>query len=473
MKDEKCDIGMVGVGVMGGNLVLNMTDHGFSVVVYDVAAEKTRKFVEDQGRGRKIFPGYTVEEFVNRLSRPRSILILVPAGPPVDAAIEGLLPFLERSDLIIDSGNSYFTDTARREKYLEEHGILFLGMGISGGEEGARYGPSLMPGGSREGYERVEPILRAVAAEVNGEPCETYLGPGFAGHYVKMIHNGIEYGIMQLIAESYDLLKRGLNTSNDSLAAIYAKWNESELNSYLIEITSKIFQRKDDGEPTSFLIDRILDRAKQKGTGKWTSCEAMDLLIPTPNIDAAVQMRNLSASSKDRMMTGKVLKGPDGRLEIDAAGFPDLLENALYFGMVVTYCQGMAMLRQASATYGFQMSLEGVARIWRGGCIIRAALLEKIRSAYREEPDLPSLLLSPYFAQLLSDRQAEVRAAVRAAIDLGIPVPGLMASLAYYDSCRSPRLPANLIQAQRDFFGAHTYERTDIPGIFHTDWSEK
>jgi 6-phosphogluconate dehydrogenase len=473
MHDGKCDIGMMGVGVMGGNLVLNITDHGFSAAVYDVSPEKTRKFVEEQGRDREILPGYTIEEFVQKLSRPRSVIILVPAGPPVDEAIEGLLPWLEPGDLIIDSGNSHFTDTARREKSLEKIGILFMGMGISGGEDGARYGPSLMPGGARDGYGRVGKILEAVAAHVDGDPCVAYLGPGFSGHYVKMIHNGIEYGLMQLIAETYDIMKRGLGMSGESLAAVFEKWNESELNSYLIEITSRIFRYKDKKQPTVFLIDLILDRARQKGTGKWTSCEAMDLAIPTPNIDTAVEMRNLSAASPERRADSRILGGPDHRFQGDAGRLPERLKKALYFGMILTYAQGMALLRQASATYGFQLSLETVARIWRGGCIIRAALLEKIRSAYKDEPDLNSLLVSPHFAPLLTDLQADARAVVGTAIDLGLPVPGFMASLGYYDSFRSSWLPANLIQAQRDYFGAHTYERTDIPGIFHTDWSGK
>lgn len=473
MNEQECDIGMIGIGVMGGNLVLNMSDHGFSVAVYDVAAERTRKFVEEQGGGRKILPGYTIEEFVQKLSRPRSIIVLVPAGSPVDMAIESLLPYLEPGDLIVDSGNSHFTDTARREKSLEKDGILFVGMGISGGEDGARFGPSLMPGGPRDGYERIASILEAVAAHVGEEPCVAYLGPGFSGHYVKMIHNGIEYGLMQLIAETYDLMKRGLNMDNDSLAAVYEAWNESEPNSYLIEITSGIFRQKDDGQSEAFLIDLILDRAEQKGTGKWTSCEAMELLIPTPTIDVAVEMRNLSASMSERTAASKILNGPGPRFQGDSGQFLNRLKNALYFGMIITYGQGMALLRHASITYGFNLSLEAVARIWRGGCIIRAALLEKIRNAYQDEPDLLNLLMSPHFSPLLMGRQADLRAVISAAIDLGLPIPGLMSALAYYDSYRSSRLPANLIQAQRDYFGSHMYERTDMPGVFHTEWSRK
>ncbi len=468
---QKCDVGLIGAGVMGANLALNITDHGFSVAVNDISAEKVRAFAEGEGKGRRILPAYSVAELADGLSRPRAIILLVPAGSPVDDAITALLPHLEPGDLIIDSGNSHFTDTIRRDQGLTEKGLQFIGMGISGGEAGARNGPSLMPGGSGDGFLRVEKILKAVAANVDGEPCVAYLGPGAAGHYVKMVHNGIEYGMMQLIAETYDLMKRGLKMRSAEMADVYEGWDKSDLNSYLTEITARIFRRKDHKKEGALLIDFILDRAEQKGTGKWTTMDAMGIQVPTPVIDTAVAMRNMSVLLSERTAASGKLKGPENEIRADRDYFLNQLKNALHAAMVLTYSQGFSLLRHASAYYKFQLDLETVARIWRGGCIIRAALLEKIRSAYREEPVLANPLVSPVLAQIISANEADLRAVVKAAAESGLPAPGMMAALAYYDAYRSAWLPANLIEAQRDYFGAHTYERTDISGYFHTDWS--
>jgi 6-phosphogluconate dehydrogenase len=471
MTNGRCDIGLVGLGVMGKNLVLNMADHGFPIAVFNRTTEKTREFVEKEIGSRDIRGGFTLQEFINLLRKPRAILILVKAGPPVEAVIEELLPSLEQGDLIIDGGNSHFPDTNRRGKSLAEKGFLYMGMGISGGEYGARHGPSMMPGGPREAYERVRPILEAAAAKVNGEPCVAYLGPTSAGHYVKMVHNGIEYGIMELIAETYDLMKRGLKLTNDELHEVYEKWNQKELQSYLIEITANIFSQKDEKTNKS-LIDMILDQAKQKGTGKWTSWDSMNLQVPTPTIDVAVVMRDLSGYKAERKAASTALRGPTPAFKGDKKRFIGQLEKALYIGMLVTYAQGMALLKQASETNGYGLNLEAVARIWRGGCIIRAALLEDFRAAYQARPDLPNLLMDARLGQEVVLRQDDLRTVISMAVKRGIPVPGLMSALGYYDGYRSTWLPANLIQAQRDYFGAHTYERVDEKGIFHTQWGK-
>jgi 6-phosphogluconate dehydrogenase len=420
---------------------------------------------------RPIQAGYDLQEFVGLLRRPRALILLVAAGDPVDAVIRELLPLLSPGDLIIDAGNSHFTDTNRRGRFLSGKKLNFLGMGISGGEAGARYGPSLMPGGPRQTYDRVAPILEAAAAHVNGDPCVTYLGPGSAGHYVKMVHNGIEYGLMELIVETYDLLKRGLGLTPAELAPLYDRWNQAELNSFLLEITAKIFSQKDDrtGQP---LIDLILDKAKQKGTGMWTSWDAMDLQVGTPTIDVAVVMRDMSGYKEERENAAQVLAGPPPAFPGDRDRFIGQVKNALYAGMIATYAQGMALLQKASATYAYGLDLEAVARIWRGGCIIRAALLEDIRTAYKARADLPNLLMDPRLGQEFLKRQADLREVVKMAATLGLPAPGFMATLSYFDAYRSAVLPANLIQAQRDFFGAHTYERLDAPGTFHTEWEE-
>jgi 6-phosphogluconate dehydrogenase len=472
MSNQDCDIGLIGLGTMGRNFVLNMADHGFAVAVYNRTPDKTRDFMANEVGARTIQAGYDLEEFVRLLRRPRALILLVAAGDPVDAVLRELLPLLSPGDLIIDGGNSHFTDTNRRGRFLAGKDLHFMGMGISGGEAGARYGPSLMPGGSREMYAQVAPILEATAAHVNGEPCVTYLGPGSAGHYVKMVHNGIEYGLMELIAETYDLLKRGLGLTPAELAPLYDRWNREELNSFLVQITAKIFTRKDDrtGLP---LIDLILDQAKQKGTGMWTSWDAMDLQVGTPTIDVAVVMRDLSGYQTERQAAAKFLSGPAPAFSGDRERFLGQVKNALYAGMIATYAQGLALLRKASATYAYDLDLEAVARIWRGGCIIRAALLEDIRAAYKARADLPNLLLDPRLGREFLDRQADLREVVKTAATLGLPAPGFMVSLAYFDACRSALLPANLIQAQRDFFGAHTYERLDAPGAFHTEWEEE
>jgi 6-phosphogluconate dehydrogenase len=471
MTDKKCDIAVAGVGVMGGNLALNMAGHGFSVAVYDPDAEKARALAQGKESGGRIHAGGTVQELVAMLHRPRAVLLLVPAGKPVDDAISALTPHFDKSDLIIDGGNSHFTDTNRREKLMAQSGMLFMGMGISGGEYGARRGPSIMPGGPSNAYERVRKILEASAAHVNGDPCVAHMGAGSAGHYVKMVHNGIEYGVMQLISETYDIMKRGMGMSPGELAEIYSKWNGEELNSYLIEITADIFHYKDEKDPKLVLIDLILDRARQKGTGKWTSWDAMELEVPTPNVDAAVIMRNLSGYPDERKKAFEVLHGPEHRFKGDRAGMIGHLRNACYAGMAMTYAQGFALLKAASRSYEYGLDLETVARIWRGGCIIRAAVLEPIRTAFSRQSDLSNLLMDEHFSREINARQKSLRTVVATAAELGVPSPGISASLAYLDAYRSAWLPANLIQAQRDYFGAHTYERKDMPGKFlHTDW---
>jgi 6-phosphogluconate dehydrogenase len=471
MTNQGCDIGLIGLGTMGRNFVLNMADHGFAVAAYNRTPEKTKDFMENEVGARAIQAGYDLKEFVGLLRRPRALILLVAAGDPVDAVLRELLPLLAPGDLIIDGGNSHFTDTNRRGRFLSGKNLNFMGMGISGGEAGARYGPSLMPGGSREMYDRVGPILEAAAARVNDEPCVTYLGPGSAGHYVKMVHNGIEYGLMELIVETYDLMRRGLGLTPAQLAPLYDRWNQGELNSFLVEITAKIFTRKDDrtGKP---LVDMILDKAGQKGTGMWTSWDAMDLRVATPTIDVAVVMRDLSGYKEERQAAAQVFSGPPPTFTGDRERCLGQVKNALYAGMIATYAQGMALLQKASAAYNYGLDLEAVARIWRGGCIIRAALLEDIRAAYQAQADLPNLLLDPRLGQEFLQRVSDLREVVKTAATLGLPAPGFMAALSYFDAYRSAVLPANLVQAQRDFFGAHTYERLDAPGAFHTEWEE-
>jgi 6-phosphogluconate dehydrogenase len=471
MTEQKRAIGMIGLGVMGRNLLLNMADHGFSVAGYDKDLDKVEALRGEAG-DRPISGAESIEEFVDLLKRPRAAMMLVPAGPPVDAVIRSLLPRFEAGDLIIDGGNSHFKDTDLRAKMLAEKDLLYLGVGVSGGEHGARHGPSMMPGGPQKAYERVKTVFEAAAAHVNDEPCVTYLGPGSAGHYVKMVHNGIEYGLMELIAESYDLMKRGLGLTDDELHSVYESWNHDNLNGYLMEITSSIFLRVDETTGKR-LIDVILDEAKQKGTGMWTSQDAMELQVPVPTIDIAVAMRNLSAFEEERQAASTALNGPKMKFQGDRQSLVERLDHALYAAMIITYAQGMALLWKASQAYDYNLDLEGVARIWRGGCIIRSALLEDIRAAYRAQPDLPNLLANPFLAEEIMARQADLRVVVRTAAELGIPTPAMMVSLAYYDGYRSSWLPANLIQAQRDYFGAHTYERVDAKGVFHTQWEKE
>lgn len=471
MADKQYDLGLIGLGVMGRNFALNVADHGFSVAGYDLDADKGKKLDEEKAAGHDVRSSSDLKEFVGLLRKPRAVMLLVPAGKPVDSVIENVSPLLDKGDLIVDSGNSRFVDTDRRSKSLDEKGLLFMGMGMSGGESGARHGPSLMPGGPQEGYERVQQMLEAASAHVNGDPCVTHLGAGSAGHYVKMMHNGIEYGIMQLIAETYDLMKRSMGFKASELHAIYDEWNRSELNGYLMEITSRIFLKNDEksGQP---LVEMILDQARQKGTGKWVSWDAMELQVPTPTIDTAVMMRNLSDHKSEREKVSGALQGPSSDFDGDKSRFIGQLKNALYASIIITYGQGMALLAAASKAYEYGLNLEAVARIWRGGCIIRASLLEDIRSAFKAQPDLTNLLLDPRLGGEVVKRQKDLRSIVRFGAESGLPVPAAMASLAYLDAYRSARLPANLVQAQRDYFGSHTYQRVDAAGVFHTQWDE-
>jgi len=464
----KQDFGLIGLAVMGQNLALNIERSGSSVAVYNRTASRTREFVEKRARGKRILPTYSIEEFVQSLETPRKIMIIVKAGEPVDALIGQLKPYLQPGDLIIDGGNSLFKDTERRSKDLRGVGLLYMGLGISGGEHGALWGPSLMPGCQREAYEMVEPILAAIAARVDGEPCVAYVGSGGAGHYVKMVHNGIEYGNMQLISEAYDLLQWGLGLSAAELHEVFAEWNRGELSSYLIEITADIFT-KIDGETGKPLVEMILDVAEQKGTGRWVAQNALDLGVPIPTISAAVESRDLSTYKAERVAASQRLSGPSVRYQGSPREFIEAVEAALYASKICSYAQGMALLRVASHEYKYGLHPEEIARIWRGGCIIRARFLEKIRLAFERNPDLSNLLLDPEFATAVKSRQNAWRFVVGTAVALGIPCPGMSASLAYYDAFRSARLPANLVQAQRDYFGAHTYKRIDKEGVFHTE----
>ena len=471
MGNKQCDLGLIGLGVMGRNFLLNVADHGFSLTGYDLDADKAKQLNKEKSDKHDIYPAEDLGDFIGKLRRPRVIMLLVPAGEAVDSVLEQITPRLGQGDLIIDSGNSHFKDTDRRNDKLAGQGLLFMGMGMSGGEYGARHGPSIMPGGHREAYARVENILSQAAAQVDGEPCVAYLGKGSAGHYVKMVHNGIEYGIMQLIAETYDLMNRGLGLTAHDLYDVYRRWSGQELASYLVEITSHIFATTDEktGQP---LVEVILDAAKQKGTGKWTEWDATDLQVPTPTIDAAVTVRNLSSLKSERQQAAEHLGGPSETYGGDQQKFVGQLKDGLYSGMILTYAQGMELLSRASSHYGYGLDLATVARIWRGGCIIRAALLEDMRSVFSSSPDLPNLLINRDFAQEVMRRQGQLRTVVSTAVQMGLPVPALAASLSYFDGYRSDRLPANLIQAQRDYFGSHTYERTDEEGTFHTQWRQ-
>lgn len=464
---KSCEIGMVGLGVMGRNLLLNMVDHGFSVTGYDNDPAQVKSLAEESQY--QIEATTDIKEFMAKLSHPRAIMLLVPAGKAVDSVIEHILPYLQEGDLIIDAGNSYFKDTDIRIGYLAKKGIHFMGVGISGGEEGARHGPSIMPGGSKVAYDRVSGLLKAISAKVDNEPCETYLGPGSAGHFVKMVHNGIEYGIMQLIAETYDLMKNGLNFEDNPIRDVYIDWNNGPLRSYLIEITAQIFNKIED-ETGKHLINQIVAVARQNGTGMWTSQSAMELQVPTPTIDIAVLMRDISIleiERKEANLKYKRLLEPD---IIDDTLFIAQLGHALYAAMLITYAQGMALLKVASEHYQYELNLEKVARLWRGGCIIRAALLEDIVIAFEHNKNLSNVLLDPELSRKLMENQEALRQVVRQTANWGISAPGMMASLSYFDAYRSRHLPANLIQAQRDFFGAHRYERCDMKGTFHTQW---
>lgn len=468
MSGGKCEFGLIGLGNMGSNLALNLADKGFSVAVYNRTTEKTDKFMAEQVGERKVSAARSLQELVGLLAKPRPVLLMVSAGKAVDAVIAELTPLLEHEDLIIDGGNSHFTDTDRRFGEVEASGLHYMGMGISGGEAGARYGPSLMPGGHKQAYEGVRNILEKIAAQVNGDPCVTYLGKGSAGHYVKMVHNGIEYAFMELIAESYDLLRRGAGLQPPELHRIYHEWNQGELGSYLMEITSRVFEVRDP-DSEHFLVDMILDQARQKGTGKWTSEEALELQEPAPTLDIAVVMRNLSTRGDLRTQLEERLGGASA-LDMESGSLLPILRDALYAGLILVFSQGMSLLSQASRRYDYGLELHEVCRIWRGGCIIRAKLLERLRSAFSAQPDLESLLLDQDLASDVQTRSSSLRTLVGAAAAAGLPVPGFMACLSYLDAMRSSRLPTNLIQAQRDFFGGHTFERVDRQGIFHHEW---
>lgn len=460
--------GLVGLGVMGRNFILNVAEKGFTALGYDLDPGQVEALKREGGNLDRVNATDSLEAFVQGLETPRKIMLLVPAGPIVDSVIEELLPLVSPGDLIIDGGNSFFRDTDRREAYLKERGIHFFGAGVSGGAEGARRGPSLMPGGDRDAYREVKPIFEAVAAKFEGAPCVAYLGPKSAGNYVKMVHNGIEYGLMQLTSEAYDLLRRAGGMGNAEIQEVFARWNRGRLQSFLVEISSEILGRKDD-LGSGDLIDKVRDQGKQKGTGKWTSQNAMDLGIPVPTIDIAVSMRAISAFKEDRERADGLFDRP-GAGSVDSGELIADCEAALYFSFLLTYAQGLHQLAEASETYGYELDLATVARIWRAGCIIRAALLEDIASAYEDSPGLVNLVFSENFREPLQKAAAPSRRIVSLGVSAGIPVPGLASALSYFDSYTTGRLPMNLVQAQRDYFGSHTYQRTDREGTFHTDW---
>ena len=467
--NQKYDFGMVGLGVMGSNLLYNIADHGFSVIGFDLNSEKAKNLEKGATEGTKVKGVTAIEEFVSQLSVPRKIMLLVPAGKPVDAVIDNLIPHLEKGDIMIDGGNSHYVDTVRRVKYLADQEFHFMGMGVSGGEEGARKGPSIMPGGDVEAFKVVQPILEAVAAKVNGEACTAYMGKDAAGHYVKMVHNGIEYAIMQLISEVYDLMHRGLGLSNEEMHQIFHQWNQEELNSFLIEITADIFKQKD-VETGKELLDVILDKAGAKGTGKWTSQDAMDRGVSIPTIDIAVSLRTLSAYKEQRINASKIYNKTHSSLETDSSKFINELKEALFCAIIISYAQGLSLLVKASEELSMEIPLKDVVKIWRGGCIIRSTLLETFYEAYSAKTDLENILLDENIASLLISRIDSLREVVSAAAKSSIPAGALQTALAYFDAYTSERMSTNMIQAQRDYFGAHTYQRVDREGIFHTEW---
>jgi 6-phosphogluconate dehydrogenase len=468
MEENKFDFGMIGLGVMGSNLLLNMADNGFAVIGYDTNAEKTSALESSATKDTTVKGVNTLAEMISKLKTPRKLMMLVPAGNPVDSVINDLRPLLQKGDIIIDGGNSHYTDTLRRINELKDVGFHFMGIGISGGEEGARRGPSIMPGGDEEAYQEVAPILKAVAAKVNDQPCVAYLGKDAAGHYVKMVHNGIEYSIMQLISECYDLMHNGIQMSNEDLHEVFKSWDSGEMKSFLLEITASIFSKKDD-KTNNFLVDMILDKAGAKGTGKWTSQEGLDLPMPIPTIDVAVMMRNLSSLIDERKEAADLYKTSLKKMDIDKEEFVKLLHDALYFATIISYAQGLAMLTTASAELKMEIPLPEVVSVWRGGCIIRSALLDLFKDAY-QNADLKNLLLNENIAKILREKEAALQKAVSLAAGNNYPVAGLMSALNYYNAYCRQYLPTNLIQAQRDFFGAHTYQRTDEAGTFHTEW---
>jgi len=469
---SKQQIGVIGLAVMGKNLALNIESRGYSVAVFNRSYDKTEEFLNKEARGKQFTGARTIEEFVDSLEKPRKILIMVKAGAATDSTIDQLKPYLDEGDILIDGGNTFFKDTIRRNKELQAEGFNFIGTGVSGGEEGALKGPSIMPGGKKEAYELVKPILEAISAKVDGDPCCTYIGPDGAGHYVKMVHNGIEYGDMQLISEAYFILKHVLQLSAEEFQAVFTEWNKGELDSYLIEITADIFGKKDEetGKP---LVDVILDAAGQKGTGKWTSQDALDLGVPLSIITESVFARFISAMKDERVQASKLLPGPDAAAYVgNKEELIEAVRRALYLSKICSYAQGFAQLRIASEENGWDLNYGDIAMIFRGGCIIRAQFLQKIKDAYDRDSQLANLLLDPYFKDIAVQYQSALREVVSLAIQHGIPVPSFAGAIAYYDSYRSEVLPANLIQAQRDYFGAHTYQRVDKEGVFHTNWME-
>lgn len=467
---DKADIGLIGLAVMGENLVLNMESKGFTAAVYNRTVEKVDKFIDGRANGKNVIGTHSLQELVDSLKKPRKIMLMVKAGTPVDDFIGKLIPLLGKGDIIIDGGNSHFPDTIRRTNKCEEKGLLYIGTGVSGGEEGALKGPSIMPGGSPDAWPQVKPILQKIAARVaDGSPCCQWVGSNGAGHFVKMVHNGIEYGDMQLICEAYYIMKNALGLESADLHRVFAQWNKGELNSYLIEITAGIFSKKDplSGQP---LVEVILDTAGQKGTGKWTSQAALDLGVPAATIAEAVFARCISAIKAERVAAAKVLSGPDTKYDANRDEFIEAIRQALYASKICSYAQGFSLMKEASKAYGWDLKFGEIALMWRAGCIIRAQFLECIKEAFDNDPDLPNLLLAPYFKEAIQKTQVSWRQVVATATNLGIPVPAFSSALAYFDSYRRERLSANLIQAQRDYFGAHTYKRIDREGVFHTDW---
>jgi 6-phosphogluconate dehydrogenase len=473
--EQTADIALIGLAVMGQNLILNMNDHGYTVVAYNRTVSKVDEFLNDAAKGRKTIIGArSIEELAGLLKRPRKVMLMVKAGQAVDDFIETLLPFLEPGDCIIDGGNSHFPDTIRRTKYLESKGLLYVGTGVSGGEEGARFGPSMMPGGSVAAWPLVKDIFQAICAKTpSGEPCCDWMGEDGAGHYVKMVHNGIEYGDMQLICEAYQVMKEGLGLSNQEMNSVLTEWNKGELDSYLIEITRDILGYKD--EKGDYVVDKILDTAGQKGTGKWTSVSSLDLGMPLTLIGEAVYARCLSAMKDERVAASKLLSGPKFQFAGDKQAFVEDIRQALLASKIVSYAQGFMLLREAAKEYKWNLNYGGIALVWRAGCIIRSAFLGKIKEAFDSNPNLSNLLLDPYFTGVIERCQQSWRKVVSKAVESGVPVPAFTTALAFYDGYRSERLPANLLQAQRDYFGAHTYERIDQPRgkFFHTNWTGK
>lgn len=467
----KYAFGMIGLGTMGRSLLLNMADHGFAVAGHDKDASKVAS-LNEEGKDKDVKGFGDVAEFIHSLTTPRAIMMLVPAGKIVDAVIDELTPLLDKGDILIDGGNSHFTDTNRRVDELEAKGLHFFGMGVSGGEEGARRGPSMMPGGDKEAYNVMKPIFEAIAAHVNGEPCVTYIGPGASGHFVKMVHNGIEYGLMQLIAETYEIMKKGLKMDNASIGEVYTKWNEGRLQSFLMDITKDIFAFNAPGTD-HLLIDDIKDEARAKGTGKWTSQVAMDLQAPIPTIDSAVSMRDLSKYKQLREQASALYSQAEPEMDVDKEEFLAALEQAFYFSMIISYAQGMHLLTNASTEYKYDLKLGEIAKIWRGGCIIRSAFLNDIFNAYQNNPQLAHLLLDGGVEDLVSETVKGTRKVLSATINAGIAAPAFAASVSYFDNFRNKRMPSNLTQAQRDYFGAHTYELIGKEGVFHTQWTKK